>query len=160
MLSNQTKRYYKPLVLLFIVAVLSCIGLVNIRYIATPRLVIKFDGEPASNVTLIMPVSGDGLYRLDEQGSITARELGWNESCILVPRPDGGGVTVCFPKHGTKEVDFQGRVTITRIVKYFGLVSEQFEEFSLTDADIADIESGRKVLADIREGIRRSEIRE
>jgi len=138
-----------------IVVVLFCVGLVNFHSISPPRLVIRFAGDPASNLPLILPCSADGPYRLDEQGSITVREIGGSESCILVPLPDGGSVTVRFPKHGTKEVDFQDRVTTTRIVKYFGLVSEQF---SLTDADITDIGNGRSSSAEIGEAMRRSEI--
>ena len=157
-MSNQSIRTYNPLALLLIVVVLFCVGLVSHRSISPPRLVIRFDGEPASNLPLILPHSADGPYRLDEQGSITAREIGRSESCILVPSPDGGSVTVCFPTHGTKEVDFQGRVTTTRIVKYFGLVSDHFEEFSLTDADITDIGNGRSSSAEIGEPMRRSEI--
>ena len=154
-MSNQTIRTYNPLALLLIVVVLFCVGLLNYRSISPPRLVIRFDGEPASNLPLILPHSADGPYRLDEQGSITAQEIGRSESCILVPLPDGGSVTVRFPKHGTKEVDFQDRVTTTRIVKYFGLVSEQS---SLTDADITDIGNGRSSSAEIGEAMRRSEI--
>ena len=154
-MSNQTIRTYNPLALLLIVVVLFCVGLLNDRSISPPRLVIRFDGEPASNLPLILPHSADGPYRLDEQGSITAQEIGRSESCILVPSPDGGSVTVRFPKHGTKEVDFQDRVTTTRIVKYFGLVSEQFSQ---TDADITDIGNGRSPSAEIGEAMRRSEI--
>ena len=154
-MSNQTIRTYNPLALLLIVVVLFCVGLLNDRSISPPRLVIRFDGEPASNLPLILPHSADGPYRLDEQGSITAQEIGRSESCILVPLPDGGSVTVRFPKHGTKEVDFQDRVTTTRIVKYFGLVSEQFSQ---TDADITDIGNGRSSSAEIGEAMRRSEI--
>ena len=154
-MSNQTIRTYNPLALLLIVVVLFCVGLLNYRSISPPRLVIRFAGDPASNLPLILPRSADGPYRLDEQGSITVREIGGSESCILVPLPDGGSVTVRFPKHGTKEVDFQDRVTTTRIVKYFGLVSEQF---SLTDADITDIGNGRSSSAEIGEAMRRSEI--
>ena len=154
-MSNQSIRTYNPLALLLIVVVLFCVGLLNDRSISPPRLVIRFDGEPASNLPLILPHSADGPYRLDEQGSITAQEIGRSESCILVPAPDGGSVTVRFPKHGTKEVDFQDRVTTTRIVKYFGLVSEQFSQ---TDADITDIGNGRSSSAEIGEAMRRSEI--
>ena len=154
-MSNQTIRTYNPLALLLIVVVLFCVGLLNDRSISPPRLVIRFDGEPASNLPLILPHSTDGPYQLDEQGSITAQEIGRSESCILVPLPDGGSVTVRFPKHGTKEVDFQDRVTTTRIVKYFGLVSEQFSQ---TDADITDIGNGRSSSAEIGEAMRRSEI--
>ena len=154
-MSNQSIRTYNPLALLLIVVVLFCVGLVNFHSISPPRLVIRFAGDPASNLPLILPRSADGPYRLDEQGSITVREIGGSESCILVPLPDGGSVTVRFPKHGTKEVDFQDRVTTTRIVKYFGLVSEQF---SLTDADITDIGNGRSSSAEIGEAMRRSEI--
>ena len=149
-MNKQTFRTYNPLALLLIVVVLFCVGLLNYRSISPPRLVIRFDGEPASNLPLILPHSADGPYRLDEQGSITAQEIGRSESCILVPLPDGGSVTVCFPKHGTKEVDFQGRVTTTRIVKYFGLVSEQFTQ---TDADITDIGNGRSSSAEIGEAM-------
>ena len=156
-MSNQTIRTYNPLALLLIVVVLFCVGLLNYRSISPPRLVIRFDGEPASNLPLILPHSADGPYRLDEQGSITVREIGGSESCILVPLPDGGSVTVRFPKHGTKEVDFQDRVTTTRIVKYFGLVSDQFEEFPLTDTDITDIGSGRSSSTEIGEPMHRSE---
>ena len=154
-MSKQTIRTYNPLALLLIVVVLFCVGLLNYRSISPPRLVIRFDGEPASNLPLILPRSTYGPYRLDEQGSINAQEIGRSESCILVPLPDGGSVTVCFPKHGTKEVDFQGRVTTTRIVKYFGLVLEQFTQ---TDADITDIGNGRSSSAEIGEAMRRSEI--
>ena len=154
-MSNQSIRTYNPLALLLIVVVLFCVGLVNFHSISPPRLVIRFAGDPASNLPLILPRSADGPYRLDEQGSITVREIDGSESCILVPLPDGGSVTVRFPKHGTKEVDFQDRVTTTRIVKYFGLVSEQF---SLTDADITDIGNGRSSSAEIGEAMRRSEI--
>ena len=154
-MNKQTFRTYNPLALLLIVVVLFCVGLVNFHSISPPRLVIRFAGDPASNLPLILPRSADGPYRLDEQGSITAQEIGRSESCILVPSPDGGSVTVRFPKHGTKEVDFQDRVTTTRIVKYFGLVSEQF---SLTDADITDIGNGRSSSAEIGEAMRRSEI--
>jgi hypothetical protein len=145
--------------LLFVLAlfvILFCVALANIRYISTPRLVIKFDGKPASNVTLILPDGGDGPYQLDEEGSITVREIGWSESLILLPKPDGGGVTVGFPRHGTKVIDFQGRMTTITIVQYFGLVSNQSEAFTLTDADIADIESGRRSSAEIVEEIRRA----
>ncbi|WP_145295835.1 hypothetical protein [Crateriforma conspicua] len=124
--------------------------------ISTPRLVIRFEGKPASNVTLILPDGDAAPYQLDGDGSITAREIGWRESLILLPKPDGGGVSVGFPQHGTKVIDFQGRMTTTTIVQYFGLVSNQSEAFTLTDADIADIESGRKSSAEIVEEIRRS----
>jgi hypothetical protein len=139
-----------------IIAILLCVALANMHLISTPRLAIRFEGKPASNVTLILPDGGAGPYQLDEEGSITAREIGWTESLILLPKPDGGGVSVGFPRHGTKVIDFQGRMTTTTIVQYLGLVSEQFESFSLTDADIADIESGRKSSAEIVKEIRRS----
>jgi hypothetical protein len=54
-------------------------------------------------------------------------------------------------------VDFQGRITIITIVQYFGLVSNQSEAFCLTDAEVADIDSGRRSLAEIVEQIRLSE---
>ena len=127
-----------------ITAILFCVALTNMHLISTPRLVIRFEGKPASNVTLILPDGDAAPYQLDGDGSITAREIGWKESLILLTKPDGGGVSVGFPQHGTKVIDFQGRMTTTTIVQYFGLVSEQFESFSLTDADIADIERGRK----------------
>jgi hypothetical protein len=141
-------------------AILFCVALTNMHLISTPRLVIRFEGKPASNVTLILPDGGDGPYQLDEEGSITAREIGWSESLILLPKSDGGGVTVGFPRHGTKVIDFQGRMTTTTTVQYFGLASNQSESFTLTDADIADIESGRKSSAEIREEIRRSALGE
>ena len=139
-----------------ITAILFCVALTNMHYISTPRLVIRVEGKPASNVTLILPDGGAGPYQLDGDGSITAREIGWRESLILLPKPDGGGVSVGFPQHGTKVIDFQGRMTTTKIVQYFGLVSNQSEAFTLTDADIADIESGRKSSAEIVEEIRRA----
>jgi hypothetical protein len=150
--ANKTTLFF----ILGLLVILFCVALANIRYISTPRLVIKFDGKPASNVTLILPDGGDGPYQLDEEGSITAREIGWSESLILLPKPDGGGVTVGLPRHGTKVIDFQGRMTTTTIVQYFGLVSNQSEAFTLSDADIADIESGRRSSAEIVEEIRRA----
>jgi hypothetical protein len=139
-----------------IAAVLFCVALANMRYITPPRLVIKFDGKPASNVALILPMGNERPYELDADGSITARTLGSGDP-ILIPKPDGGGVSVGFPKHGTKVVDFQGHMTTTTIVQYFGLVSEQYESFNLTDEEIAEIESGRKSSAEIVEEIRQSE---
>jgi hypothetical protein len=140
-----------------IMAILFCVALANMRYITPPRLVIKFDGKPLRNVTLLLPNGGDGPYQLDDDGSITARELGWSETSILVPFPDGGGAaTVDFPKHGTKTVDFRGRMTTTEIVQYFGLVSNRYESFSYTDAEAADIESGRRSSAEIMEEIRQN----
>ena len=139
-----------------ITAILFCVALTNMHLISTPSLVIRFEGKPASHVTLILPDGSAGPYQLDAEASITAREFGWSESLILLPKPDGGGVSVGFPRHGTKVIDFQGRMTTTTIVQYFGLVSEQFESFSLTDADVADIESGRKSSAEIVKEIRRS----
>jgi hypothetical protein len=143
-------------ILIAIAAILPCVALANMPYTSTPRLVIKFDGRPASNVTLILPLGSDGPYRLDSDGSITAREL-CSRDYILVPCPDGGGVSVRFPRHGTKVVDFQGRMTTTTIVQYFGVVSDQSESFTLTDEEVADIESGRRSSAEIVEEIRRSE---
>jgi hypothetical protein len=150
----------KKTTLLFVLGllvILFCVALANIRYISTPRLVIKFHGRPLSNVTLLLPNGGDGPYQLDDDGSITARELGWRETSILVPFPDGSGAaTVDFPKHGTKTVDFRGRMTTTEIVQYFGLVSNRYESFSYTDAEAADIVSGRRSSAEIVEEIRES----
>ena len=71
-------------------AILFCVALTNMYLISTPGLVIRFEGKPASNVTLILPDGGDGPYQLDEEGSITARKIGWSESLILLPKPDGG----------------------------------------------------------------------
>lgn len=120
MLVNKTLMLIGPA----LVVVLFCIALANMRYITPPHLVISFHGKPLSNVTLVLPTGGDGPYQLDEEGSITAREIGWRETSVLVPFPDGGGgATVGFPKHGTKVVDFQGRVTTTTLVQYF-FVSE------------------------------------
>ena len=113
------------IIVLVLFVILFCVAVANMRYITPPRLVITFDGEPASNVTLILPMNEDGPYQLDDDGSITARGLG-SEGLILIPTPDGGGVSVGFPQHGTRVVDFQGRMTITTIVQYFGLVSEQY----------------------------------
>lgn len=140
-----------PLVILF------CIAIANTCYISTPRLVIRFHGRPLSNVTLLLPNGGDGPYQLDDDGSITARELGWRETSILVPFPDGsGGAKVDFPKHGTKTVDFRGHMTTTEIVQYFGLVSEEFEAFNLSDEEIAYIVSGRKSSAEIVDEFRQA----
>ncbi len=145
------------LFVLGLLVILFCVALANTRYISTPRLVIKFDGRPLSNVTLLLPNGGDGPYQLDDDGSITARELGWRETSILVPFPDGsGGATVDFPKHGTKTVDFRGRMTTTEIVQYFGLVSEEFEAFNLSDEEMADIESGRRSSAEFVDEIRQA----
>jgi hypothetical protein len=145
------------LVVTALVAILFCVALANMRYITPPRLVIKFHGRPLSNVTLLLPNGGDGPYQLDDEGSITARELGWRETSILVPFPDGsGGATVDFPKHGTKVIDFQGRMNTTTIVQYFGLVSEEYESFKYTDEEMADIVSGRKSSAEIMEEIRQN----
>jgi hypothetical protein len=138
-----------------IAAILLCAMLANMRYITPPRLMIKFDGKPASNVRLVLPASSEGPFQLDKEGSITAREIGWTETSILVPFPNGGGASVGFPKHGTKTVDFQGRVTTTTVVQYFGLVSDQYQSFNLTDEEMADIESGRRSSAEIIEAIRR-----
>jgi hypothetical protein len=69
---------------------------------------------------------------------------------------DGGGVTVGFPRHGTKVIDFQGRMATTTIVQYFGLMSNRYESFSYTDAEAADIVSGRRSSAEIVEDIRQS----
>lgn len=158
MLETDVMKTKKTVVLLVvaITAILFCVALTNMHYISTPRLVVRFEGKPASNAILILPEGGDGPYQLDEEGSITAREIGWSESLILLPKPDGGGVSVSFPRHGTKVIDFQGRMTTTTIVQYFGLVSNQSEAFSLTDADIADIETGRKSSAEIVQEIRRA----
>jgi hypothetical protein len=137
------------------IAILVCVALTNMHLISTPRLVIRFEGKPASNVKLMLPIGSAGPYQLDEEGSITAREIGW-KSLILLPKPDGGGVSVGFPRHGTQVIDFQGRMTTTTIVQYFGLVSNQSESFTLTDRDVEDIKSGRKSSAEIVEEIRRS----
>ena len=126
------------LIVLAIATILFCVALANMHHISTPRLAITFDGKPASNVRLIVPVGSCRPYQLDGEGSITARALR-SGGLILIPKPDGGGVSVGFPKHGTKVVDFQGRMTTT-IVQYFGLVSNQYEAFSLTDAEVADID--------------------
>lgn len=153
MRANKTTRLF----VLVMFVILFCVALANIRYISTPRLVIKFDGKPASNVALILPDGSDGPYQLNEAGSITAREIGWTESMILLPRPDGGGVSVGFPQHGTRVVDFQGRMTVTTILQYFGLVSEKYESFDSTDEEMAEIASGRKSSAEIVAAIRQSE---
>jgi hypothetical protein len=153
MRANKTTLIF----LLVLFVILFCVALANTRYISTPRLVIKFEGKPLSHVTLVLPTGSDGPYQLDKEGSITAREIGWTETSILVPFPDGGGATVGFPKHGTKTVDFQGRVTTTTLVQYFGLVSEEFESFNLTEEEMADIESGRRSSAEIVEAIRQRE---
>lgn len=115
--------------------ILFCVAPANMHYISTPRLVIKFDGKPASNVTLILPSGKKRSHQLDADGSITSRGLGSN-SLILIPKPGGGAVSVGFPPHGTKVVDIRDRMTITTHSRYFGLVSEQFESFDLSDDQV------------------------
>jgi hypothetical protein len=138
-----------------IAAILFCVAVANIRYISTPRVVIKFDGKPASNVILVLPRGSGGPYRLDTEGSITVRELG-SGGPILIPKPDGGGVSVGFPQHGTKVVDIRDRVTLSTVVQYFGLVSAEFESFNLTDQQVKDIQAGRKTQDEVLEEIQRA----
>jgi hypothetical protein len=138
-----------------VVAILFCIVLANMRFINPPRLVIKVDGKPASNRTLILPVGSERPYQLDADGSVTTQALD-SRGPILIPKPDGGGVSVHFPQHGTKVIDFQSRMKTTTIVQFFGLVSERHESFNLTDEEMADIESGRRSSAEIVEEIRRT----
>ena len=138
------------------VVVLLWAGVANIGYMSPPRLVIKFDGEPAANVTLTLPLSNRVPYQLDDDGSITLPTLG-SESSILVPRPTGGAVSVRFPKHGTKTIDIRDRMTTTTVVQYFGLVKNQIEQFDLTEEQVAEIESGQRPLAEIEDQMRRSD---
>jgi hypothetical protein len=79
------------LIVIAIAAIVSCLALANIQHISTPRLVIKFDGKPASDVKLILPVSSDRRYQLDGGGGISVRALG-SGGPILIPKPDGGEV--------------------------------------------------------------------
>ena len=49
--------------------ILFCAVPANMHYISTPRLVIKFDGKPASNVTLILPAGNKRSHQLDADGA-------------------------------------------------------------------------------------------
>ena len=95
-------------------------------------------------------------FTLDSKGSITVRELG-SGGPILVPFPNGGGATVGFPQHGTKIVDFQAPVTTSSFVRYFGLLSNQSDSISLTDAQQAELESGSRSMEETLEEIRQSQ---
>ena len=133
--------------------VMFWVALANIHYISPPRLVIQFDGKPAGNVKLILPISSGAGYQLDGDGSITSPTPG-SESAILVPRPSGGAVSVRFPNHGTKTVDISDQMTKISLVQYWGLVNDQMEQLSLTQEQVAEIESGHKTLAEIEEQMR------
>lgn len=139
-----------------VAAILVRVAMMNPQYISTPRLVVKFEGKPLSNVALVLPSRSGAPFTLDSEGSITVRELG-SGGPILVPLPNGGAAAVGFPQHGTKIVDFQGPVTTTTFVQYFGFVSNQSESFSLTDAQQAELESGSKSMEEILEEIRQSQ---
>lgn len=138
------------------VVILLWIALANVHVFSPPRLVIKFNGKPASNVTLILPIDGGQVYQLDENGSInlpTPR----SDSAILVPRPNGGALSVRFPSHGTKTVNCRGKMNTVSVVQYFGLVNNRYEQFTLMKSQVAEIESGNKTLVDIEEQVRRSD---
>ena len=148
----------KPLItVLAIVAGVALLGagLANMHYMLPPRLVVKFDGQPAANEVLILPLSSSAPYQLDDDGSITSPTPG-SESAILIPRPTGGAVSVRFPKHGTKTVDIRDQMTTTTVVQYFGLVKNQIEQFDLTKEQVGQIESGQRSLENIQDQIRRS----
>ena len=158
-LEHGVSRMRKPIFTVAIVAgvvILLWIALANIHVFSPPRLVIKFNGKPASNVTLILPIDGGQVYQLDENGSINSR-TSISESAILVPRPNGGALSVRFPSHGTKTVNCQGKMNTVSVVQYFGLVNNRYEQFTLMKSQVAEIESGNKTLVDIEEQIRRSD---
>lgn len=134
--------------------ILLCAVLANFHLISPPRLVVTFGGTPASNVPLILPLGSGRPYQLDENGSIKSLTPG-TQSAILVPRPGGGAVSVRFPTHGTKTVDFGDQVQTVTVAQYFGLVHKQIQLVALTKEQVAEIESGHKSLADIEEQIRR-----
>lgn len=149
----------KPVFMVAVVVagtILLCAVLANFYLISPPRLVVTFGGTPASNVPLILPLGSGRPYQLDEDGSIKSPTPG-TQSAILVPRPDGGAVSVRFPKHGRKTVDFRDQVQTVTVVQYFGFVHKQSQLFALTKEQVAEIESGHKSLADIEEQIRRPE---
>ena len=133
-------------------AITFCVLLANISYISVPVLVIKFNGKPASNAALILPVSGDQTFQLDDKGSI--KSISRNSNVILIRKPDGGGVSVRFPKHGTKTIDFRKQLQTVTLVQYFGLVRHDYEQVDLTNEQVAEIKSGRKTLAEIEQQIR------
>jgi hypothetical protein len=136
-------------------AALFYLALTNIHYFSPPRLVIKFDGNPAANAILILPTSNTAPSKLDPSGGITSPTPS-TETAILVSKPSGGAVSSRFPKHGTKTVDIRGRMTMITVVQYFGLVRTQNQQNTLTQDEVAGIESGQNQLADIEDKIRRS----
>ena len=132
-----------------------CVGLANIHLLSPPRLTIKFDGKPAANTMLLLPLSSIEPHQLDEAGCITSPNP--ESACaILVPRPTGGAVSVRFPEHGMKTVDIRDQMMTITFVKYFGLVSNQVEQFALTQQQVAEIESGQRTLSDVQNHTRRS----
>lgn len=136
------------IILIFGAMVSVIVGWSNVHNISPPTIIVLFDGEVAANKPLILPASGEGVVKLDQAGSIQ-RSAMLGGSAIMLSKPDGGVVSVQFPKHGKKSVDIRKGIIYVTIEQYFGLLKTQVEQVDLTQLQTEKIKNDKQGMTDV-----------
>ena len=69
--------------------------------------------------------------------------------CPPMSKPDGGVVSVQFPKHGKKSVDIREGIIYVTIEQYFGLLKTQVEQVDLTQLQTEKIKNDKQGMTDV-----------
>ena len=124
----------KPKHYLFLALVISSLtavllGFVSVAMTSAPKLLLSFDGQPASLAQATLPGLGGKVVRFDTTGCLQSREFA--SQIIFVRGPGGQNFAIRFPNYANKRVDISDNVVRTWSTEYWGLVPTYFEQANL-----------------------------
>ena len=129
-MNKHRKAHAVSLVLL--VSMVVGVVFFNIQHISPSTLVVYFNGKPAANAPLLLPVNRKGISKLNHKGSIRSSHP-TAETAIYLETPEGEMVAIQFPKHGTKTVDIRSETIDIVVEQFFGLIKTDVEQINLSD---------------------------
>ena len=124
----------KPKHYLFLALVISSLtavllGFVSVAMTSAPKLLLSFDGQPASLAQATLPGLGGKVVRFDTTGCLQSREFA--SQVVLVRRPGGQNFAIRFPNYANKRVDISDNAVRTWSTDYWGLVPTYVEQVDL-----------------------------
>ena len=124
----------KPKQYLFLVLVISSLaavllGFMSVAMTSAPKLLLSFDGQPASLAQATLPGLGGKVVRFDTTGCLQSREFA--SQIIFVRGPGGQNFAIRFPNYATKRVDISDNAVRTWPTDYWGLVPTYVEQVDL-----------------------------
>lgn len=148
---KKMKKHRKAHAVSLLLLLSTVVGVVffNIQYISPPTLVVYFNGKPAANAPLLLPVNGKGISKLDYKGSIRSSDP-TVETAIYLETPAGEMVSIQFPKHGTKTVDIRAETIDIDVEQFFGLIKTDVEQIKLSDQKAGKLGNEQEDAANVK----------